>query len=78
MIIFDIFTIQCDPDVMVLAWCHSVSGDVSKFLRSEGVFSQMIINHDLRIATANPRARLNDSQRQIIQETGRIVMLIRI
>ena len=45
-------------------------------LRSEGVFSLMILNHDLRIITANPLARLNDTQRQIIKETGRDVMLL--
>ena len=42
-------------------------------LRSEGVFSQMILNNDLRIITSNPLARLNDTQRQIIKEIGRIV-----
>ena len=46
-------------------------------LRSEGVFSLMILNHDLRIITSNPLARLNDTQRQIIKETGDLdVMLL--
>ena len=46
-------------------------------LRSEGVFSLMIINNDLRIITSNPLARLNDTQRQIIKEIGRIIIAIK-
>ena len=65
--------IQCDPDVIMLGWCYSLNGDVSMLLRSEGVFSQMILNNDLRIITSNPLARLNDTQKQIIKEIGRIV-----
>ena len=68
--------IQCDPDVIMLSWCYSLNGDVSMLLRSEGVFSLMILNNDLRIITSNPLARLNDTQRQIIKETGRDVMLL--
>ena len=64
--------IQCDPDVIMLSWCYSINGDVSMVLRSEGVFSQMILNNDLRIITSNPLARLNDTQSQIIKEIGRI------
>ena len=64
--------IQCDPDVILLSWCYSLNGDVSMVLRSEGVFSLMILNHDLRIITSNPLARLNDIQRQVIEETGLI------
>ena len=68
--------IQCEPDVILLGWCYSLNGDVSMLLRSEGVFSLMILNNDLRIITSNPLARLNDTQRQIIKETGRDVMLL--
>ena len=64
--------IQCEPDVILLSWCYSLNGDVSMVLRSEGVFSLMILNHDLRIITSNPLARHNDIQRQIIKEIGRI------
>ena len=56
----------------MLGWCYSLNGDVSMVLRSEGVFSQMILNNDLRIITSNPLARLNDIQRQVIEETGLI------
>ena len=66
------FTIQCDPDVILLSWSYSLNGDVSMVLRSEGVFSQMILNNDLRIITSNPLVRLNDIQREIIKEIGRI------
>ena len=62
--------IQCDPDVIMLGWCYSLNGDVSMLLRSEGVFSQMILNNDLRIITSNPLARLNDIQKDIIKEIG--------
>ena len=73
-VFFVIIIIQCDPDVIMLGWCYSLNGDVSMLLRSEGVFSQMILNNDLRIITSNPLARLNDIQRQIIKEIGRIVI----
>ena len=56
----------------MLGWCYSLNGDVSMVLRSEGVFSQMILNNDLRIITSNPLARLNDIQREIIKDIGRI------
>ena len=72
-VFFVIIIIQCDPDVIMLGWCYSLNGDVSMVLRSEGVFSQMILNNDLRIITSNPLARLNDTQRQIIQDIGSIV-----
>ena len=67
--------IQCDPDIILHSWCYSLNGDVSMVLRSEGVFSLMILNHDLRTLTSNPLARLNDTQRQIIKEIGRIVII---
>ena len=76
MIVIVIIIIQCEPDVILLGWCYSLNGDVSMLLRSEGVFSLMILNNDLRIITSNPLARLNDTQRQIIKETGRDVMLL--
>ena len=69
---FNMIIIQCDPDVILHSWCYSLNGDVSMLLRSEGVFSQMILNNDLRIITGNPLARLNDIQRQIIKGTGHI------
>ena len=74
--ILHMIIIQCDPDVIMLGWCYSLNGDVSMVLRSEGVFSQMILNNDLRIITSNPLARLNDTQRQIIKETGLDVILL--
>ena len=61
----------------MLGWCYSLNGDVSMVLRSEGVFSLMILNNDLRIITSNPLARLNDTQRQIIKEIGRIFIVIK-
>ena len=76
MIVIVIIITQCEPDVILLGWCYSLNGDVSMLLRSEGVFSLMILNNDLRIITSNPLARLNDTQRQIIKETGRDVMLL--
>ena len=76
-VFFVIIIIQCDPDVIMLGWCYSLNGDVSMMLRSEGVFSQMILNNDLRIITGNPLARLNDIQREIIKETGHIGKFVR-
>ena len=58
------------PDVIMLAWCFSLNGDVSMLLRREGVFSQMILNNDLRMITANAAAKLNEIQSQIIMKIG--------
>ena len=71
--ILHMIIIQCDPDVIMLGWCYSLNGDVSMVLRSEGVFSLMILSNDLRVITANPIAELNVIQKQIIKEIGRIV-----
>ena len=60
---------QCDPDVILLGWCYSLNGDVSMLLRREGVFSQMILNNDLRMITANAAAKLNEIQSQIIMKS---------
>ena len=64
-----------NPDVIMLAWCFSLNSDVSLLLRREGVFSAMILNHDLRLITANPAAQLSHLQEQIIREIGGIYFL---
>ena len=58
------------PDVIMLAWCFSLNSDVSLLLRREGVFSVMILSHDLRMITSNPAAQLNALQLQIIKQIG--------
>ena len=62
---------QFAPDIIILAFCYSINGDVVMLLRACGFFSKMIINHDLKIITKNPRARLDSVQDQLLTKIGR-------
>ena len=42
-------------------------------LRSRGVFGTMLITHDLRLITGNPRAQLNDNQKELLKLVGEIL-----
>jgi len=48
----------------MLSWCYSMNSDVSSLLRRHAVFSEMILNHDLRTITGRPTAKLNHVQRE--------------
>ena len=50
----------------MLSWCYSMNSDVSSLLRRHAVFSEMILNHDLRTITGRPTAKLNHVQRDIL------------
>ena len=54
----------------MLAFCYSINGDISMVLRSCGLFSKMIINHDLRIIKKNPTARLDSVQDELLAKIG--------
>ena len=56
----------------MLAFCYSINGDVAMLLRAGGVFSKMIIKHDLKIITKNPRARLNPVQEELLTKIGNL------
>ena len=55
----------------MLAFCYSVNSDVSMLLRRCGLFSTMIISHDLKKLTNNPEAELNENQRELLKKIGR-------
>ena len=55
----------------MLAFCYSLNSDVSMMLRRCGLFSIMIINHDLKMLTKNPEAKLNENQRKLMEDIGR-------
>ena len=55
----------------MLAFCYSLNSDVSMLLRRCGLFSIMIINHDLKMLTKNPEAKLNENQRKLMEDIGR-------
>ena len=54
----------------MLAFCYSINGDVAMLLRACGFFSKMIINHDLKIVTQNPKAWLNPVQEELLTNIG--------
>ena len=47
-----------------------MNGDMAMLLRSTGIMSEMVISHDLRIITKNPKAKLNDVQRKLLGNLG--------
>ena len=53
-----------------MAFCYSINSDLAMLLRSHGIFSTMMIRHDLKIITGNTRARLNNVQRDLMKEIG--------
>ena len=55
----------------MLAFCYSVNSDLSMLLRRCGLFSIMMLSHDLKMLTKNPNAELNENQRQLLEEIGR-------
>ena len=63
--------LQFKPDIVMLAYCYSLNGDVSMMLRRCGLFSLMIINHDIKMLTKNPEAKLNENQRKLMEDIGR-------
>ena len=65
-----IFFPQFAPDIILLAFCYSINGDLVIMLRACGSFSKMIINHDLRIITKNPKAELDVIQWDLLKQIG--------
>ena len=56
----------------MLAFCYSINGDLAMLLRSCGLFSKMIINHDLKLITENPLAEMDKGQKDLLAEIGLI------
>ena len=56
--------------MVILAFCYSRNGDMAMALRRTGIMSEMVITHDLRIITENPRAQFNHVQRTLLNEIG--------
>ena len=54
----------------MLAFCYSINGDMAMLLRACGLFSKMIINHDLRIITKKPTAELDEIQWELLKTIG--------
>ena len=56
--------------MLILAFCYSMNDGMAMLLRNIGIMSEMVIKHDLRILTENPKAKLNDVQRTLLKEIG--------
>ena len=54
----------------MLAFCYSINSDVSMLLRRCGLFSNMVLSHDLKMLTKNPKAELNEIQRDLLELIG--------
>ena len=61
---------QFQPGIIMLAFCYSLNSDVSMLLRRCGLFSIMVLSHDLKMLTKNPNAKLNENQRKFLEEIG--------
>ena len=55
-----------------MAFCYSMNNYLSMLLRSNGTFSSMILNHDLKVITGNPLAKMNHVQKDLLAEIGLI------
>ena len=55
----------------MLAFCYSFNSDVSMLLRRCGLFSMMVLSHDLKMLTKNPKAKLNENQIKLLETIGR-------
>ena len=58
----------------MLAFCYSLNSDVSMLLRRCGLFSMMVLSHDLKMLTKNPKAKLNENQRKLLEKIGRNIL----
>ena len=56
----------------MLGFCYSMNNKLSMLLRSNGTFSKMILNHDLKVITGNPLAEMNKVQKALLAEIGLI------
>jgi len=56
------------PDLISLSFCFSPNSDVSMMFRHHGIFSEMIVTHDIRCITGRPDAKLSRQQRQLISQ----------
>ena len=54
----------------MLAFCYSFNSDICMLLRRCGLFSTMIISHDIKMLTKNPKAELNEIQRDLLEFIG--------
>ena len=69
--IFMLLFLQLEPAIIMLAFCYSINGDMALLLRACGLFSKMIIKHDLKIITRNHRASLNPVQEKLLTKIGK-------
>ena len=69
----NIFFFQFEPAVILLSFCFSMNSDLSMLFRSRGMFGTMLITHDLRLITGNPRAQLSNLQKELLKLIGEIL-----
>ena len=58
--------------MILLGWCYSLNSDVSLLLRSQGIFSEMMLSHDLKLVIGRPSATLNPQQKDLISNIGKV------
>ena len=63
---------QFNPDIVMLAFCHSLSSDVAMVLRSQGVFGGMFINNDRRTITGKSWIEMDSQQKALMDEIGEL------
>ena len=58
------------PDIIMVAFCYSLNGDVDLMLRRCGLSATMFLTHDLRSIKRNPKANLDPLQKMFLNELG--------
>ena len=65
--------LKFQPEVIMVAFCYSLNSDVSLMFRRHGIFSEMIITHDIRDVTGRSNATLSEQQKTILDKIGKIL-----
>ena len=68
-----LFFNQIQPALIAVAFCFSRNSDVSMMFRRYGIFSEMIITHDIRCITRRPDATLSTQQNELISMIGKTI-----
>ena len=69
------YLFQMQPHLIAVAFCFSLNSDVSMMFRRHGIFSEMIITHDIRCITTRPDATLSPQQMEFLSQIGQLFII---
>ena len=59
---------KLNPNHLMIDWCYASNGDLAMDLRATGLYSDMILNHDIRWITNNDEAEISEEQKAFLKE----------